>query len=170
MKMSCNRRSSSPSLGNWPWFWRAQLPPLPNPVDPRPSTQSVQQLLDASWRVQHSPPDGPSEIPSFSTVAHGGVEILRQFSSPNSRNNERTCLRSGRAKTILTPFQSSTEVDGFLLHVIIFSISIASYSYSFNNCLFCHIKSSCELVHNKSSSCTPEKNCLESHVEACLDE
>ena len=34
--------------------------------------------------------------PSFSTVTLSGVEILRQFSMPNSRNNARTCLRSRR--------------------------------------------------------------------------
>ena len=47
------------------------------------------------------------QFPSFSTVVHSGVEILRQFSIPNSRNNEGTCLRSSRT---LRPFSPHSSV------------------------------------------------------------
>ena len=50
----------------------ARVPPLPNRADPGPGTQPVQQLLDVSWQVQHSPPDGHSDflpLPQWHTVA-----------------------------------------------------------------------------------------------------
>ena len=87
MKVSCNTFETF-ILSELSWFGRAQLSPLPNPADPGPSTQPVQQLLDVSRRVQHSPPDGHSDLLLHS--AHSGVEILRHSPIPNSRNNERT--------------------------------------------------------------------------------
>ena len=93
-----------------------------NPVDPAPNTQQAQQQRDVLWRVSALTSERSLRCPSFSTVAQSGVEILRQFSNPNSRNDERTCLRSGRTlKPVLAPFQCSTEIDSFLHHVIIVS-------------------------------------------------
>ena len=63
MQKSCNKfEAFVVSLSELPLFCRHQLPPLPNPADPGPRTQCVQQLLDVSWRVQHSPPDGHFEL------------------------------------------------------------------------------------------------------------
>ena len=59
-------------LSELPKIWRAQLPPLPNPVGPGPGTQPVQQLLDVRWRVRHSLPDVHSDFlpsPQWHTVA-----------------------------------------------------------------------------------------------------
>ena len=97
-------------------------------------------------------------FPSFSMVAHSGVEILRQFSIPNSRNNERTCLRSGRT---LRPFSTHSSVlprlDSFLLHVVIVSHQQCLQFMNFNNCFFSHIRSSRTDVHSKSSTCTQRR-------------
>ena len=48
----------------------------------------------------------PLRSPSFSTVALSGVEIHRQFAIPNSRNNGRTCLRSGCTPISISPHSS----------------------------------------------------------------
>ena len=48
MQVSCNTFETfvRHPLSELPWFWRAQLPPLPNPVDPGPGTQPVQLQCD----------------------------------------------------------------------------------------------------------------------------
>ena len=131
-----------------PWFWRAQLLPLPTPVDPGPSTHPVPPLLDVSGRVQHSPPDGHSDLLPF-PLRLSGVDTLRHVSIPNFRNSERTCLRSGR-----TPRRSSLHSSVLPRQTRVFSMSSPS---PINNWSFNHNRSSRTPLHSKSSTCTQKR-------------
>ena len=94
-------------------------------------------------------------LPSFSTVAQSGVEILRQFSNPNSRNDERTCLRSGRTLRPFSPHSSVLTIKtAFFTMSSSSPINSVSNSYIFNYCFFSHVRSSRKPVHSKSSTCT----------------
>ena len=108
-------------LSELPWFWRAQLPPLPNPADPVPDKQPAQQLLDVSWQVQHSPPDVRSDLlPSrlWHSVAwrYFDNSPFPTHATMNAHAFDRVVLQ-GHSR----PFQCSTEINGFLLHVVVFS-------------------------------------------------
>ena len=86
---------------------------------------------------------------------------------PNSRDNERTCLRSGRTPRPFSP-HSSVLPRSTPFHSMSSSspINIVSTSYSFNSCFVSNISSARNLVRRKSSTCTQRRISLVSVVSS----
>ena len=139
------------SLSEQLWSWRAQLPPLPNPADPRPGTQPVQQLPGVSWRVQHSPLVGHSDLlpsPLWHSVAwrYFDNSPFPTQATMNAHVFDRVEVQD-RSRPIPV-FYRDRWLSSALFPIRTLSAIVSS----------ANIRSSRGPVHSKSSTCTQKEN------------